>query len=102
VIRVIYRWRIDSGTGEDFQAWWHEGTVRIRATNPGALGSTFLRPVDGQTFFVAVARWRDREALERFWARPPGAPFPGAELESADTYDELDDLTLGISDTAPG
>jgi hypothetical protein len=47
-----------------------------------------------------VARWRDREALEWFWARPPGMPFPGAELESADIYDEVDDLTLGSSDTA--
>jgi hypothetical protein len=43
---------------------------------------------------VAIARWRSRESLEAFWASPNGPPFDGAELVSADVFDEIDDLTV--------
>ena len=94
MIRVIYRWRVDPERVEDFAAWWHEGTLRIRSTYPGALGSTLLAPTTDSSHFVAVARWESVEALEAFWANPDGPPFDGAELMSAEVFDEVDDLTL--------
>lgn len=94
LIRVIYRWRLGPEHREAFKAWWHEGTVRIRATHEGALGSTLMVPLDGDSYMVAVARWQSRDALERFWANPGGVPFDGAVLESAEILDEVDDLTI--------
>jgi heme-degrading monooxygenase HmoA len=94
MIRVIYRWRVDPERRDEFVVWWHEGTLRIRSTRPGALGSTLLTPTDDPLHFVAVARWRSREDLEAFWADPAGAPFDEAELVSTEVFEEVDDLTL--------
>ena len=93
MIRVIYRWNVDADRRGDFATWWHEGTLRIRSSRPGALGSTLLAPTTDEPHLVAVARWRSREDLESFWADPGGSEFPGAALVSVEIYDELDDLT---------
>ena len=94
MIRVIYRWRVDSVRRDDFASWWHEGTLRIRSTRPGALGSTLLAPTNDDAHFVAVARWHSNEDLEAFWADPGGQEFDGAELVSTEIFEEVDDLTL--------
>lgn len=94
MIRVIYRWRVDTERRTDFATWWHEGTLRIRSSRPGALGSTLLEPTTDDAHLVAIARWRSREDLEAFWADPGGSGFSGAELESVEIYEEVDDLTL--------
>jgi hypothetical protein len=92
MIRAIYRWTVDADPDE-FVRWWHDGTLRIRAEQPGALGSTLCEAANGQ--FVGIAKWESREALEQFWAAPGGGPmFPGAVLESSEILTELDDLTL--------
>jgi heme-degrading monooxygenase HmoA len=99
MIRVIYRWRVDPDRREEFAAWWHEGTLRIRSTRRGALGSTLLAPNNDVLHFVAVARWRSWEDLEAFWAVAGGSPFDGAELISTEVFEEVDDLTLQVVDT---
>jgi hypothetical protein len=96
---VIYRWRVDPDRRGEFAAWWHEGTLRIRSTRRGALGSTLLAPSNDVSHFTAIARWRSREDLEAFWADPGGPPFAGAELVSTETFEEVDDLTLTVPDT---
>jgi hypothetical protein len=93
VIRVIYRWRIDPDRRDDFVTWWHEGTLRIRSTRQGAMGSTLLLPED-DSYLVAIARWKTREDLEAFWADPGGSDFEGAILGSVEILDELDHLTV--------
>lgn len=95
MIRVIYRWRVNADRRAAFASWWHEGTLRIRSSRPGAMGSTLLRPEADDTHFVAVARWNARKDLEAFWQDPGGSDFPGADLESVEILDELDDLTVG-------
>jgi hypothetical protein len=94
VIRVLYRWTIDSSRRGEFMTWWHEGTLRIRAAHRGALGSTLLAPISDPGSMVAVARWQSQEDLEAFWADPGGTPFAGASLQSVELFEEVDDLTL--------
>lgn len=94
MIRVIYRWAVEDTRRGAFSAWWHEGTIRIRATYSGALGSMLLASVSEAQSMVAVAGWQSREALEAFWADSGGEPFDGASLESVEILEEVDDLTL--------
>ena len=94
MIRVLYRWRVEPHRRAAFQAWWHEGTLRIRAEHDGALGSTLLGPDRDDGHLVAIARWTSRAALEAFWAEPGGTAFEGASLEPPQVFEELDDLTV--------
>ena len=94
MVRVIYTWSVPASRRDDFAAWWHEGTLRIRSGYAGALGSTLLEPVGDPDHVVAVARWRSRADLDAFWADPGGPPFEGASMESAAVFEEIDDLTL--------
>jgi heme-degrading monooxygenase HmoA len=94
VIRVIYRWRMDGAAVDDFASWWHEGTIRIRSTQPGAMGSTLLRPTEADDRLIGIARWESTAHLTSFWERMSPLAFPGAVLESLEILEEVDHLTL--------
>lgn len=94
MIRVIYRWRIDAATGAEFAAWWHEGTIGIRSTQPGAMGSTLLRSPDDDGCLIGIARWQDKAHLTAFWERSAPLEFPGAVLHSLEILEEIDHLTI--------
>ena len=94
MIRVIYRWSVEPGAAAAFEKWWHDGTIRIRSTYAGALGSVLLRPHSDRGAFVAIASWRSEDDLLNFWRAAGGAMFDGAQLLSAEILDELDDLTV--------
>ena len=94
MIRVIYRWKVQSGTESDFISWWHEGTMSIRRSHEGAMGSTLLRSREAPTAFVAVARWKSHEHLARFRRTAGALRFPGATLETIEILEEIDDLTV--------
>jgi heme-degrading monooxygenase HmoA len=96
MIRVLYRWRVDPDRYEEFARWWHEGTLRIRSVQPGAMGSTLCRPMPPTDRVAAIARWRSLEDLERFWQSPGGAGFEWAELEEVEVVDEVDHLTTEL------
>ena len=101
MIYAIYRWRVGADRRDAFATWWHEGTLRIRSTHPGALGSTLLAPSNDEAHFVAVARWRSRDDLEAFWADPGGSGFDGADLVSTEVFEGVDDLTVQGPGTIP-
>ncbi len=98
MIRVIYRWRVDDHCRTDFAAWWHEGTLRIRATQPGAMGSTLLRTADDDDHLIGIARWQSKAQLTSFWQRMSPLEFPGAVLESLEVLEEIDHLTIESHD----
>jgi hypothetical protein len=93
-IRVIYRWRVDRHRWDDFATWWHERTLRIRASYPGALGSALCQPAQDDEHLVGIARWKSEDDLVRFWGDNAGDPgFAGATLESTEILAEMDNLT---------
>lgn len=94
MIRAIYRWRVPPERQDDFVSWWHEGTLRIRSSKPGARGSTLLRMDSDRNHCVAIARWESLEALTVFWDDPGGVQFEGAELVSVEILQEIDHLTV--------
>jgi heme-degrading monooxygenase HmoA len=96
VIRVIYRWHIDADRVADFATWWHDGTLRIRSTQPGALGSTLFRSQDDEDCLIGIARWESTEQLTSFWDRMSPLEFPGAILQSLEILEEVDHLTLEV------
>lgn len=93
MIRVIYRWRVDHDRYSEFVQWWHAGTLRIRSEHEGAMGSTLCSPMPSGDRVVAIARWKSKKDLERFWQNSGGSPFPWAEMESVELLDEVDHLT---------
>jgi heme-degrading monooxygenase HmoA len=94
MIRAIYRWRVDPECEEAFVSWWHQGTIRIRSSQPGAVGSTLLRADSDQNQYVAIARWESVEDLTTFWNDPGGSQLEGAALVSVEVLEEVDHLTL--------
>jgi hypothetical protein len=75
-------------------AWWHDGTMSIRSSHDGAMGSTLLRSAEATMEFVGVARWKSQEHLARFRRTADTLRFPGATLETIEVLDEIDDLTI--------
>jgi heme-degrading monooxygenase HmoA len=94
MIRVFYRWRVDGGAETDFRAWWHEGTLRIRNEQIGALGSCLLRSDTDSLSFSGVARWETREHLEAFWKSAEGQANPNGDLLGIEIFEEVDDLII--------
>jgi heme-degrading monooxygenase HmoA len=99
MIRVVYRWRVEPHRQDAFRPWWHQGTISIRSTQQGALGSTLCRSTEDPDILVGIARWKSRQDVERFWASAGPVTFEGALMESIEVLDELDDLT---SEDGPG
>ena len=94
MIRVVYRWNVDPATEVEFIDAWRRATERIRAREPGALGSTLLRPSDSPHTLVGFARWERRDDVEAFWTSGKAAPLPGATLESVEILDEVEHMTV--------
>ncbi len=94
MVRAIYRRRVPPQRQAGFVSWWHEGTVRIRSSRPGARGSTRLSADSDRDHYVAIARWESLEALTAFWNDPGGVQFEGAALVSVDVLEEIDHVTV--------
>jgi heme-degrading monooxygenase HmoA len=77
VIRVIYRWTLEPEAEDQFIDAWRAATQRIRDQQPGAMGSTLLRPTEAPNRVVGLARWQRRDDVEAFWASGSATPLPG-------------------------
>lgn len=87
MIRVLYKWTVEPHAQAGFREWWQAGTLRIRAENPGALGSTILESREDPNLFVGVARWTSVEALILFREKVGSLHFDGAELVTMEPFD---------------
>ena len=94
MIRVIYRWTVEPEAEGEFVDAWREATTRIRDQQPGAMGSTLVRPAEAPNTLVGLARWRQRADVEAFWATGSASPLPGGSLDSIEILEEVEHMTL--------
>jgi heme-degrading monooxygenase HmoA len=94
MIRVMYRWRVEPDAEAQFVEAWRAATTRIRDQQPGAMGSTLVRPSDAPSTLVGLARWRHRDDVEAFWAAGIASPLPGGSLDSIEVFEEIEHMTL--------
>lgn len=67
MVRVIYRWKVESENFEDFQKAWSEATNRIHESVAGAKGSFMLRSYENETDVRTIAKWDSVESWKHFW-----------------------------------
>ncbi|MCP3871002.1 MAG: hypothetical protein GY703_23475 [Gammaproteobacteria bacterium] len=94
MIRMIYRWRVQTADQEEFKAAWGRATTRIRGTTSGARGSMLMQSHQDPTEFVTLARWDRAED----WQDPSRTEMRYmhkiAERLSADVFEEIEDHTV--------
>lgn len=86
---VVYRWRLQPGSEEQFQDGWERVTRTIR-TSCGSYGSRLHRAADGT--WVAYARWPDAATREHCGFDEP----EGERLMSESVADRFPELTLEL------
>lgn len=79
MIRVVYRWNVDSHQADAFAAAWWEATRHIQRAWPAAQGSVLLRSRAEANVVIAVARWNSIEAWEA--SRQGASVVPAPVLE---------------------
>lgn len=97
MIRVIYRWEVESENFEDFRRAWRRATNSIHETVPGAMGSFMLRSSDRNSEVLTVAKWQSAASWKAFWGK--NNPQAMEEMHrlgkrlSVNVYDEIEDHT---------
>lgn len=92
MIRVIYRWTVETATRESFIEEWQRLTGWIRGEFQGAHGSTLLQG-DDNTSLVGIARWESDVHLQAFRDQAGSLHLPGAHLDSMEVLREITNLT---------
>lgn len=64
---AVYRMRLNPGHEDQYGRDWHDAT-QVAIDRYGSGGSALFKADDGT--WVAIARWPDREARQRFFERP--------------------------------
>lgn len=103
MIRVLYSWRVDTGSEEAFVSAWTRGTCTIRETVRGATGSLLLRDQQHPSIFIAMAHWDNLKDYQAFRQNPFPDPESHRIVSSLSTFvsatvcDEVQDLYPSIS-----
>ena len=97
MVRVIYRWQVESENFEDFRKIWRATTNQIHASVAGAQGSFLLRSLENETEVLTVAKWDSLDAWKHFWKNENPKEMEamnkiGKRL-SADVFEEIEDHT---------
>ncbi len=97
MIRIVYRWQVESENFEEFQEAWSLATNKIHDTVPGALGSFMLREADNKTEILTIAKWDSIESWKAFWGRANPEEMEAMQRLgrriSVNIYNEIDDFT---------
>jgi heme-degrading monooxygenase HmoA len=100
MMRVVYRWQVETGKEEVFAKAWAIGTKAIRSKITGARGSLLLQKRTDPPTFVGIARWLSLEDWQAFrrGKRPSPAAFRAAgevsTMLSVETFNEVRDLRV--------
>ncbi|MFL6707268.1 MAG: antibiotic biosynthesis monooxygenase family protein [Massilia sp.] len=80
MIRVVYRWTVDSAGADAFVTAWWEATRYIQQACPGARGSVLLKNATQPDVYIAMARW---DSLDAWQASRDAVPVVPAEIMEA-------------------
>lgn len=97
MIRVVYRWTVDPQQVDAFVAAWWEATRYIQQAWPDAQGSVLLKSHLEANVYLAVARWKSKEAWTA--SREAESVVPAAVIErmigaiaGPNSYEILDEV----------
>ena len=97
MVRVIYRWHVNSENFEQFKKTWTKTTNRIHETVAGAQGSFMLRSFENETEALTVARWDSLESWKSFWGdenpKEMEAMRKLGKRISAEVFEEIEEHT---------
>ena len=74
MFRVLYRWRVASGSEDRWIAAWSKVTSSMRSAGIGAEGSVLLRSRDEALIYLAIAEWKSAEAWSAYRKSESVAP----------------------------
>jgi heme-degrading monooxygenase HmoA len=78
VIRIVFNYRVASGTEVPFAEAWERFKTKMLAYAPGALDASLFRDENDSTSFVGVTCWSSLEDWKAYWST--GVPDPEGEL----------------------
>ena len=102
---AVYRMRLNPGQEDQYARDWHDAT-QVAIDRFGSGGSALFKADDGT--WVAIARWPDRAARQRFFERPDIDPVVRARQGAAIAerlptleLDCVDDMWIPLPGGAP-
>lgn len=97
MVRVIYRWQVNTEDFKEFKKIWSRTTNRIHESVAGAQGSFMLRSFENETEVLTIAKWDSLESWRSFWGNKNPKEMEAmrklGKRISAEVFEEIEDHT---------